>query len=31
VILTLKDRKRVERILDRIFDATGWSDLLATP
>jgi hypothetical protein len=27
----LRDMARLERIAARIFDATGWEDLLATP
>ena len=30
VILAIHDQKRVERMMDRLFDATGWPDLLAT-
>ena len=25
------DRDRLERMMDRLLDATGWDDLLATP
>jgi hypothetical protein len=30
-ILKITDLKRVERMLDRLFDVTDWTDLLATP
>lgn len=31
VVRGLTDRERLERMTDRLFDATGWDDLLATP
>jgi hypothetical protein len=33
VIRTIRDRKRVERMMRRLFEATasGWPELLATP
>ena len=30
-VKAIQDRARLERIIDRILDATGWDDLLATP
>ena len=30
-VRTLTDRERLERMIDRILDATSWDDLLATP
>jgi hypothetical protein len=30
-LAAITDRARLERMAERIFDATGWDDLLATP
>jgi Domain of unknown function (DUF4351) len=30
-VRTIADRERLERITDRVFEATTWADLLSTP
>ena len=30
-VRALTDRERLERMIERVYDATSWDDLLATP